>query len=608
MNGRWLAVVLVLLATPVRAITVDELPSGKTYRLSAVRIEGAESVGASVVRNAMVTRLPPWYYLWQRWGARVAFNPAIFRSDLRRVAQILQEAGYYDARVDHDLEVQGRRVTVILRVDEGEPTLVEEVGLGGEDFEIDAVTEAALRAEMALAPESIFTQEAYDTGRAAIEKYFAERGFAYVKVTKAATVDTAAHRARIAYVVRRGRPATFGDTEIVGLTKVDPVLVSRELGYEPGDAYDPQRLATTQARVFGLRLFRTVTVTPANLEAETGTVTVRVEVREGPAREIRLGAGYGDEDGVRGQARWQHYNFLGGGRQLGFRLKASEIEQEFGAEFRQPYFLGPTQTLIVPLIQSQKEEPGFTNLATSLTPRIERILTPTLRAAIGFGIERDDLSDVPDATIARLDDFESNGFLFGPLLWVERNTADDLVDPHRGSIVRLTLEQAGGLWGGDYTFARGLLEARSYLPLPGHRLLAGRVRVGAGDAFGDSGDVPLFRRFYAGGIDSTRGYGRHLVGPLNEFESPVGGRSLAEANLELRHPLWGPIGGVLFFDAGMVRRQPFSWAVEDLQYGTGVGLRYKTPVGPLRVDLGFPLDPPPGEPSWRIHFSIGQAF
>ena len=611
MDARRLALVLiVLLATPAGAVTVDELPIDRTLRVRTIRVEGAEEVGASTIKDAMVTSLPPWYKVWSRWRARVELNRELFQNDLRRIEQVLREAGYYDAAVTHDLRLDEEEgtVEVVVTVAEGKPVLVEEVALAAADFTLTPEEKEEIRAELALVPEQPFTQEAYEAAATTLAERWANEGFAYVKVERSAVVDTAAHAARVRYAIRRGPPAVFGETTIAGLTAVKPALVDRERAYAPGGDYDPRKLAKTQARVFGLRLFRAVNVAPGDLEEEDGVVDVRVDVTEGPPREIRAGVGYGNEDGARGELRWQHYNFLGGGRQLGFRLKGSEIEQTFGAEFRQPYFLAKEQTLIVPLIQSRLDEPGFDDLSISLTPRIERILTPTLRMAVGLTAEYHDLSDVPDATVARLEEFEPRGLVFGPIVWLERNTADDLVDPTDGSIVRLTMEQAGGPWQGDYTFARGVLDARRYLPLGGRRVLAGRVRLGAGDGFGASDDVPMFRRFFAGGIDSTRGYGRHLVGPLNEFEAPVGGRTLAEANLELRLPIWGPIGGVVFFDAGEVRRQPLAFAVDDLQYGTGLGVRYQTPVGPLRLDLGFPLDPPPGEPSWRIHFSIGQAF
>ncbi len=340
-----------------------------------------------------------------------------------------------------------------------------------------------------------------------------------------------------------------------------------------------------------------MTVRPRNLAELSGTVDVAITVVEGPPRELTAGIGYGLEDQVRGQLQWQHNDFFGGGRQLGFRLKGSFIEQSVEGEFRQPYFLHPQQTLIAPLTQLRDDEPGFTVARIRFAPRVERKLMPQLTVSAGYNVEYDDLSDVPNSTIDRFEggseDYVARGVVSSLTGSLERNTTVDLLDPREGSVVNLTLEQAGGPWQGAYSFYTAVLDAKKYLPLPGRRTLAGRVRIGTGDGFGQSRDLPLFRRFFAGGINSTRGYDRHLVGPLNDDEKPVGGRSLLEASVEFRTPIYGPFGGVLFFDAGEVRRQFASYTLGDLKFGAGVGVRYHTLVGPLRVDLGIPFDPPP---------------
>jgi outer membrane protein insertion porin family len=245
-------------------------------------------------------------------------------------------------------------------------------------------------------------------------------------------------------------------------------------------------------------------------------------------------------------------------------------------------------------------------------PRVERKLRPDLRVSLGYDVEYDDLSHVPHSTIDRLAggraDYQPRGVVSSLTAFIERRTTTDLLDPREGSVLNLTVEQAGGPWQGAYSFYTAVLEAKKYFPLPGDRTLAGRLRMGTGDGFGRSADLPLFRRFFAGGINSTRGYDRYMLGPLSEKDDPVGGRSLLEGSIELRTPVYGPFGGVVFFDVGEVRRQTASLTLGDLQFGAGVGVRYRTIVGPLRVDLGFPFAAPRGEPSWQVHFSIGQAF
>lgn len=590
------------------AVTVDELPKDAEYTIEAIHVEGTERVSGGAVRDAMLTELPPWYKFWERLFKEVEFNPSLFRSDLDRVRAFLRESGYYEARVDHDLVVENGAVEITIRIQEGPPAEVSEVELTATDFTLSEELESELRTLIPLESDDRFTQQEYDESRDKLERYFLERGFAYATVEKSAVVDTGTNRARVTYTMRRGQPAVFGETTIRGLSVLEPVLVRRELTYEAGQPYDPTELELTQAKLFGLELFRSVVVQPANLEERSGVVDIAIDAIEGPPRSIRVGIGYGLEDEVRGQVQWQHNNFYGNGRRLGFRLKGSFIEQAAEGEFRQPYFLHPQQTFILPLTQAREDEPGFTVARTRMAPRLERRFRPELTASIGYNIEYDDLTDVPDETKLTLEEFEARGFVSSLVAVVERNTTTDVLDPHEGSVFNLTLEQAGGPWQGDFSFYRGTFEAKKYVPVFGDRVLAGRFKIGAGDGFGDSGDLPVFRRFFAGGINSTRGYDRHELGPLTEGEDPIGGRSLLEGSLEFRTPVYGSFGAVVFFDIGLVDRRVFRYELNDLQYGLGPGIRYQTPVGPIRLDIGFAPNAPSELPGWQIHFSIGQAF
>ena len=610
MLARWIvaASIAAIGATAAIAAPLDDLPEGSVYTVGRIRIEGARAIGAGAVRDVMRTRVPPWYQPLRRWRERSVFNPIVLRDDLSRVETLLRQAGFYEGRVHYALEVVDDAVTVVLTIDEGPAARVAEIQIAARDFTLTPDDEDGLRHLVTFAPGDVFKQEAYDTSRARLESFYAVRAFAYVEVSKSATVDTDTDLVHVSYTITRGPPAVFGATVVTGTEHVDERLVRREIAYGEGDPYDPRRLEETRASVFGLRLFRSVSVRPTDLAERSGTVGVAIKLVEGPAREVSVGIGYGLEDELRGQLRWQNNDFLGGGRRLGFRLKGSSIEQSFEGEFRQPFFLAPRQTLIVPLTQELDDEPGYKVARARLAPRLERTLLPRLKGSFGYNIEYDDLSDVPEATIERLDGYRPRGYVSSLIGILEHNTTVDLLDPREGSVLNLTIEQAGGPWGGDYTFARGVLEAKAYLPLHGDVIAGGRFRIGGGNGFGQSRDLPLFRRLYAGGINSTRGYDRSLVGPLNEFGAPVGGRSLLEGSLELRAPIYKKVGGVVFLDLGEVRRRAFSYTLGDIELGAGFGVRYYTIVGPLRLDLGFPVDPPPGQPSWKVHFSVGQAF
>jgi outer membrane protein insertion porin family/translocation and assembly module TamA len=611
MRARWIvgAVIAVLVGSPVLGVTatVDDLTPGGTYRVRAIRFEGTKELSASTLRDAMLTKVPPWYQPWKRWRQRVPFNPQLFLSDLDRVRTALRESGHFVGTVGYDLEIDKDELTIVIQVEEGPAAKVESVDVVTTDFTPTDAEHRALEGALRLHVDDVLTQTEYDASRAALDRYLQQAGYAYVRVDKAAIVDTATDRARVTFTITRGPAAVFGETVVIGTSAVAPRLITREVQWHSGDPWDPREVEKAQANVFGLHLFRSVAVKPSNLEAQSGVVDMAITVSEGPPREIKVGIGYGVEDELRGQIRWQNYDFFGGGRQLGFSVKASFIQQQVAAEFRQPYFLSPQQTFVAPLTQEREEEPGFTVARIRFAPRIERRLLPDLRVAIGYNIEYDDTSNVPDETKASLEEFKPRGFVSSITGLLERNTANDLLDPHEGSVMTLAGEQAGGPWGGDFSFYKVTFEAKKYVPVFGTRVLAGRVRIGGGDAFGQSQDIPIFRRFFAGGINSTRGYGRYKIGPLTDGGDPIGGRSLLEGNFEFRTPVYKKIGGVAFVDVGEVRESPFSYNLDDLQFGVGLGVRYQTPIGPLRLDFGIPLEPR-GQQPWQVHFSIGQAF
>jgi outer membrane protein assembly factor BamA len=197
-----------------------------------------------------------------------------------------------------------------------------------------------------------------------------------------------------------------------------------------------------------------------------------------------------------------------------------------------------------------------------------------------------------------------------------RNTTNSLLDARQGYLASVHLEQAGKWLGGSYDYYELTTELRAYRSLGNRLVAAGQMRMGSIEAFNDQErGVPFFKRYFLGGATNLRGWGRFEVSPLEEGLT-VGGASFLNASTELRATVWGNLGVVLFFDAGNVWSDPWNFDVKTLRYDAGPGLRYKTPLGPFRLDIGYQLNPIPDllvngkkQPRpFRFHFSIGQAF
>jgi outer membrane protein assembly factor BamA len=213
--------------------------------------------------------------------------------------------------------------------------------------------------------------------------------------------------------------------------------------------------------------------------------------------------------------------------------------------------------------------------------------------------------------------FDTDGTLVAVAFDLGRNTTNNLLDARRGYVVNARLERAGHWMGGTYDYWSTTLEGRHYHAVGDLFVVANRLSLGSIEPAGEVDlNVPFHKRFFLGGASSNRGWGRFEVSPLSGFGFPIGGLSMLDGSAEIRFPVWSDLGGVLFLDYSNVWMQAFSFDLDDLRYSVGPGLRYRTPIGPVRIDLGYQLNPiegllVDGEPqdrNWRVHFSIGQAF
>jgi len=587
------------------AVQLDELDLAQRWRLRALRLEGNEHVEGGALEAAMVTKPRPWFALWRKFPE---FDPVAFRVDLERVQRVYRNRGYFEARILHDvvLPAEGRDVTAVVWIEEGVPVHVGrvDVKLGGVELPPEERTQ--LLETFPVTESKVFTQELYDAGVANLRGYYRQNGFARVTVTKSTEIDLSEHLAAVSYRVESGPPSVFGDVQVSGNKNVDEDVIRREVAFVRGERFRQSQLDETRDQLAALNLFSAIRLDEK--ESADPEVDYDLHLTELAPREVRLGIGYDTEEQVRGLASWRHYNFLGGARQLGFAARASFLSRTLLADFLQPHYPIHSMRSRLLFAQTQDDEDAYTLLRARVSPRLEWQPTRRFTAYLFHRSEFDSLSDV-SAAIERAVPGIAPGdvFLSGLGVGFDWIRTDDMFDPTRGFVLKVGVEPVGGILGGDISFVRLVADWRGYYRLVGSLLGALRFRLGAADPTSGDDEIPIYERFYAGGINSVRGYGRWRVGPLVDDE-PVGGRTLVEASIELRHPITETISGVVFFDGGQVSLDSYDFPIDDLQYGTGIGARVRTPIGPLGVDLGFPLDPPPGDQFWQVHVSLGAPF
>lgn len=588
------------------AIPLGALDISKEWRVGKITLTENQLHSEDELRIEMLTQERPWY---RPWSERPVFDPVTFEKDLERLRRYYEARGYYDTEIDHDLTVNDAEslVDIDIHVKVGAAVIVAEINVEviGDLLEKDR---PELPQTLPLKTGEVFQEAHYQQSEQVLRQVFLRGGYAHTESTRKAEVDSDERRVRVWYSITPGPPTVFGDTEIRGATSVDDSLIRREVAYQPGDRFSVEKISTTRARLLALELFVSVRVAPQQTAGNPQVIPMEIEVSESPPREVKIGVGYSTEEEFRSQLEWRHLNWLGGGRQLSIQAKYSSINISGGAELIQPHFITPMTKGVLSFKYEREDEETFLRRFTRLNPRIDHRFSPALTGFVGYRLEFDDLSEIDAATEQALGDIRQEGIVSGPALGLVWNTADSPFYPTKGQILSLTVEQAGVIWGGAYRFFRITGEAKKYYQLGWNTVFASRLKLGLGDAIGADDRYPLFERFYAGGEKSVRGYGRRRLGPLSDSDDPLGGLSLLEGSLEVRRPIWRELGGAIFIDFGQVALQTFDSRIFNLNFSSGFGLSYNTPVGPIRLDVGFPFQKPPNDRPWQIHFSIGAYF
>ena len=592
----------------------------------------------SVLATGAGSRLP--------WGERRYFSREQFEADLKRIAAFYSDRGYPDARVtsfDVSLSEDQTSVAITINISEGEPVVAERVELVGFD-ELDPERRRALEARLPLQDGQPLDRALIQASRETAVDGLREEGYPYASVRLSDGPGSGDRQRVVQLVAETGPLARHGPLEIQGNSSVGSEVIQRQLTFRPGQVYRQSRLLESQRKLYALEVFQFANVQAVREEGqEPVEIPTRVVVTEGKHRKVNFSAGYGSEERARVQADWRHVNFFGGARTAGVRARYSALDRGVRLNFREPYLLSPRYSAGLQGQYWYSDEPAFTLLNVGGRITVNREFGRAPRGTTGGG------SPVNTLSLTYANEWEdysiSNETLLDPTarddlialgldprfgtgrgqrssisIDAGRNTTDNILNARRGYLAAAHVEQAGTWLAGDYDYYELTGEGRYYLALGNLAVVAVRAHGGSIDAIsgdaGVEGAVPFYKRYFLGGATNLRGWGRFEVSPLSGAGLPLGGHTFMNFSTEIRVPVWGQLGGVLFLDGGNVWSNPWEFKMNDLRYNIGPGIRYNTPIGPIRADLGYQLNPIPGlrvdgEPEarrFRFHFSIGQAF
>lgn len=401
--------------------------------------------------------------------------------------------------------------------------------------------------------------------------------------------------------VAPGPQAAFGTITFAGDAGIAETFLRRRLPFETGDAYDPELVTRGRRRLIETNLFSTViTEVGEELDAE-GRIPVTYRLRPRLHRTIGGGLSYQTDVGPGINAYWEHRNLLSSGERLRADLSVAPVDTLAKLSFRKPEIWTRGLSLLAALAGEIEDTDAYKSESVRVDTGVEYEFTEKVIGGLGIAYRYGDVRQEGERDTFALLSFPAR------LSW---DFSDDLLDPARGGRVQLFGSPYFDTMGNDTRFLKTQVVHTRYVPLLDEHRLVLALRAAAGSISGaDRDTVPADERLYSGGGGSIRGIGYQLAGPLDDRDDPIGGRSNLEFSVEARSRFTETLGAVAFLDGGSAFTSQLPNFGETLRFGAGLGLRYITGIGPIRLDLAVPVNRRRGvDDPFQLYVSIGQAF
>lgn len=596
-----------LVSTALAGCSATEVVTGEIFSSSETRIvydvalEGAPDGDIEdLLEQALAV-----YREQERGAQSLAFLRRRAESDIPLAQKVLRSFGYYEAQVTVSVvppTEEERSAQVAIQIAPGRAfTLAShqfEVSTTGAAADLSPLDAATLGSPLGATAEARLILDA----EAAAIANLRGQGFVYAeKAGRESFADPDAGALTVVTQINAGRRYTIDRVAFEGLASVEEAYLLTYAPFKPGALYNAAELTDFQRSLARTSLFDGVSVRPPETPPPGDTAPVLVRVEEGDHRTLSAGVRYDTDIGPAVRAGFQHRNLFGRNEITTLEAETALNEQFFDATYRAPQYLRPGQDLVGRLDVRRIEDEAFDEVGATTALGLERRLSPALTVGAGGLAEISSTND---------DGVDGASLLGGVPVYAAYDDSDDRLNPTRGKRIRLGATPFAGDFDGDrVAFLNMNATASSYLDLTSSKryILAGRARLGS-ILVASLDDVPAQRRLYSGGGGSVRGYRERFVGPLDDDGDPDGGLSVMELGAELRLLATETIGVAGFVEAGAITQSFAPGLQEDIQSAAGGGVRYLSPVGPFRVDVGVPIDRRPEDDPFQVYISLGQAF
>lgn len=589
-------------------LTVDE---GRKAKVKALNFEGNSGLDDKTLLR--VVKPLTWYNPFS-WFKRVPYDPQALEDARLTVQRTYRDQGYLDARVATPRVVRSEKGPLALDFDvvEGPQYRVGDVTVGGSGVEV--FPHEDFRGLARLPSGTTAGESAIRASASTLRDYFGARGYIDTSVRPRLDTKPETGRVNIHYDIVEGPLVSIRNIIIRGNSRTRDKVIRRELLVYPGEIFNEVRVRQGERVLMNLGYFETVRHAPLDtrIPSEKDLVYTLEEKRTG---QFMIGAGYSSVDNVLGFMEISQGNFdikgwpyfTGGGQKLKLRTELGSSRSEYQLSFVEPWFLDRKLSLGVDLYRSDVDYDDYDLKRTGFAVSLAKPLPGPNRVQLQYRLERNEISDLADTNDYVYADPPQDPYSFAQeedltksslALQLTHDTRNNPFSPTRGNRLVLRSEVAGGPMGFDTDLHDLSAVAMRYQPLLWKHVLSFRTRWQVVEAYGDTDEVPIGDRLFAGGGRTLRGFEYRDVGPKvvrvdasgNTLDRHVGGQSLATATVEYSIPIVAALRVAGFYDIGNVWRDPYEFELDHLASSAGVGLRLDIPGFPIRIDYAWPLE------------------
>jgi outer membrane protein insertion porin family len=578
---------------------VFRIEEGPKLHIDRIVIEGNQALTAGQIKDVMQTRERLyWIFPFSTVQRRV------FEDDIERVLQLYGDHGYIQARVESTEivpDLARQKVTLRMRVVEGPQFRTGTITITGNEL----LSTEEIRKMIKLEEGGVFNRGALRTASRAIADRYSELGRARAEVDPRTVTDVQNLKVDVTLPIVEGGPVYVERINITGNTKSSEKVLRRELRVAEGELFTFQKMVRSRERLFNLGYFDEV-----NVDTEPGTtperIVININVKERATGLFSIGAGYSSVDSLFATVDVSQRNLFGRGQEVFLRFRIGAQSRLGLVGFTEPYLFDIPLRAGFDIYDRLREYDDFTEERLGGDIRASYPLTEFLSISGLYRLEEVEITDI--AANASEDLKKEAGTKLNSVLEfaLVRDSRDNIFEPTRGSRNSMEFSFAG--LGGDTEFYKFVAESAWFVPLPVFKLVwAVRGLFGMAEGYGGQ-EVPIFERFFLGGATTLRGQGTREVSPKDAAGERIGGDKELLFSTELLIPVIPRMRFAIFFDAGNAYGFGTDFDPTNLRLGAGVGVRFFSPLGPLRLDFGYNIDREPGEDEFQIHFTAGAPF